>query len=272
MDAPQIDRRETLRQTFDGAAELYDRVRPGYPERLFDDLFALAGLEPGANVLEIGCGTGQASQPLARRGCRLVCVELGERLAEVARRNLAEFPQVHVVTDAFEIWEPNGRTFDMVFAATSWHWLDPSVRYEKAARLLKSGGVLAMVNTVHAFPTGFDPFFTEIQDCYDAIGESASEWPPPEPDKVSDAREEIQRSGLFGEVHVERYLWTVDYTASQYVDLLETYSGHREMDPAKRGLLYAEVRKRIDARPDPRVHKHYLTILHVARARNQTRE
>lgn len=79
--------RERLRATFDEAAELYDRGRPGYPEQLFDDLAELARLRPGSRVLEIGCGTGQATAPLAKRGCEVVAVELGAGMAAVARKN-----------------------------------------------------------------------------------------------------------------------------------------------------------------------------------------
>jgi len=100
------DARETLRYTFDQIAALYDRARPNYPEQLFDDLFAVGSLGPRTKVLEIGCGTGQASRPLARRGCQLVCVELGEKLAEIARLNLADFPLVDVNTASFGTWEP----------------------------------------------------------------------------------------------------------------------------------------------------------------------
>ncbi len=74
--------RERLSQTFDRAAESYDRIRPDYPEALFDDLTALAGLRPGDHLLEVGCGTGQATLPLARRGFRVTCVELGAGLAD----------------------------------------------------------------------------------------------------------------------------------------------------------------------------------------------
>src|SRR6187549_3838365 len=81
-----------LRVTFDEDAERYDRARPGYPTAVFDDLLALAGLGPGARVLEIGCGTGQATVPLAERGCEVVAVELGAQMAAVARSNLARFP------------------------------------------------------------------------------------------------------------------------------------------------------------------------------------
>ena len=96
--------RGRLRSTFDQAAELYDRARPRYPPALFDDLAALAGIGPGSRVLEIGPGTGQATVALAERGYRVVAVELGAQLAAVARRNLARFPSVEVVTAAFEDW------------------------------------------------------------------------------------------------------------------------------------------------------------------------
>jgi SAM-dependent methyltransferase len=257
--------REKLRRIFDQDPALYDQARPRYPEQLFDDLFALGGLEAGDAVLEVGCGTGQATSSLARRGCRVVCVEIGDGLASVARLNLAQFPNVEVVTCAFENWEPGTIAFSMVFAASSWHWLDPSVRYLKAASTLKSGGTLAIVSSAHAFPEGFDPFFTDIQQCYNAIGKGVDRWPPPRPDEVADEAADIERSGLFGEVRVRRYRWTVEYTASEYIDLLNTYSDHRSMEPAKRDQLYAEIRRQIEARPGGRVRKHYLNILNVAR-------
>ena len=71
---------------------LYDEVRPGYPEELFDDVVSLSGIPAGGRILEIGCGTGQATVPFARRGYRILCVELGENLAAVARRNLEAIP------------------------------------------------------------------------------------------------------------------------------------------------------------------------------------
>ena len=106
----------TLRETFEEAPELYDRVRPDYPEELFDDLARLVGLLPGSRVLELGCGTGQATVSLARRGYRVVAVELGAGLAQVARRKLAPFPAVRVVNAAFEAWPLPAEPFDVVLA------------------------------------------------------------------------------------------------------------------------------------------------------------
>ena len=113
------EQRERRRATFDEAAELYDRARPRYPPALFDDLADLTGIGPGSRILEIGPGTGQATLPLAERGCRVVAVELGADLAAVARRNLARFPTVEVVTAAFEDWPLPSEPFDLVLASGS---------------------------------------------------------------------------------------------------------------------------------------------------------
>jgi SAM-dependent methyltransferase len=143
------------------------RPRPAaYPEALFDDLASLCALGRGSRVLEIGCGTGQATVPLARRGYAVCAVELGARLAEVARARLAAFPAVEVVTAAFEEWPLPAGTFDVVLAATSFHWLDPEVRLVKAGRALRPGGALSVVSTHHV-AGGSVEFFDAVQACYE---------------------------------------------------------------------------------------------------------
>jgi SAM-dependent methyltransferase len=259
------DARESLRRTFDTVADLYESARPSYPDELFDDLVHLAGLEPGDRLLEVGCATGKATRPLAHRGFSVVCVELGARLAAEARRNLAGLP-VDVHVGRFEEWKDEPASFALVYAATAWTWVDPASRYRRAHDLLRPGGHLAFWKAQHAFPAGFDPFFTEIQEVYDAIGEShAGEWPPAPPDAVADNVPEIEASGLFTDVRVRRYVWERRYTAEEYVALLRTFSGHIAMDPDKRERLFDEIRRRIAVRRDPRVRRHWLAILHVAR-------
>jgi SAM-dependent methyltransferase len=259
------DESRSLRRTFDSVAHAYDAARPGYPAALFDDLVELAGLTPGARLLEIGCGTGKATRPLLERGFEAVCVELGARLAGHARRNLAGLP-VEIEVAPFEAWRGDTGAFDLVYAATAWHWLDQEVAYRKAHELLRPGGHLAFWSAEHAFPAGFDPFFAEIQEVYDAIGESfEGEWPPPAPDEAPDRSAEIEASGLFADVHVRRYVWATPYSAGEYTALLDTFSGHIAMEEWKRERLYGEIRARIAARPAARVQRHWLAILHVAR-------
>ncbi len=264
MAADAMEDRELLRRTFDSQAELYQRARPDYPEQIFDDLFELAALKPGARVLEVGCGTGQATRAMARRGCRVLCVEIGEHLAAVAQRELAKFRDVEVFTAPFESFEPRAGGFDLVLAATSWRWVDPAVRYQKAARMLRLGASLAIIDGGHhVFPPGFDPFFTQIQRYYESIGEHAERWPAP--DEVPDLRGEMEQSGLFSPVEIRRYVWTVDYSAEGYIDVLNTYSDHIAMAPAMRQRIFAGVRELMGERADRPIRKHYLSILHVAK-------
>jgi SAM-dependent methyltransferase len=260
-----VNQARSLRGSFDSAAATYQSARPEYPDALFDDLVALAELRPGARLMEVGCATGKATRPLLERGFSVVCVELGAHLAAQARRDLDGFPfEVHVAP--FEHWEAEVEGFDLVYAATAWHWIDPAVGYQKAHSLLRPGGHFAFWSAGHGFPEGFDPFFTEIQEAYEAIGEShPGEWPPPPPDEVADARAEINASGFFGDVSVRRHVWAIAYTADEYIALLNTFSGHIAMEQKKRDSLYREIRRRIGEREDPRILRHWYAILHVAR-------
>lgn len=259
------DARPPLRETFESVAAAYEKARPSYPDVLFDDLVELARLRPGDRLLEIGCGTGKATRPLLRRGFSVVCVELGEQLAETTRRRLAGYP-VDVRVAPFETWEVEAESFDLVYAATAWHWVDPSMRYRRAHELLRPSRHLAFWSAGHAFPADADPFFAEIQDVYEAIGESHEEnWPPPPPDEVADEVAEIEATGLFEEIRVRRYVWETVYTADEYIALLNTFSGHITMDASKRQRLYREIRARLDRREEPCVRRHWLAILHVAR-------
>jgi SAM-dependent methyltransferase len=259
------DDRIDLRATFDEVAELYDRARPGYPAEVFDGLVELAAIGPSARVLEIGCGTGQATEPLVERGLDVTCVELGEGLASVARRRLAG--RAEIVNADFEEWEPEHAEFDAVVAFTSFHWLDPALRFEKAAHLLRENGYLGVVTTKHVLPLGGDPFWAEVQEDYDAVVPDPDNRAPDPPEAVADMSAEFAASGRFAAAAVRRYVWDVEYTPETYIDVLETYSGHRSMQPAKRGQLYDRIRRRIESRPSGRVSKTYLAILHVARRR-----
>jgi SAM-dependent methyltransferase len=254
-----------LRRTFDEVAELYDRARPRYPPAVFDDLVQLAGLSPGDHVLEIGPGTGIATLPLAERGFAVTGVELGAELARVARRNLAAYPQVEILVSPFETWDAGDAEFDAVVAFTAFHWIDPAARYEKAARVLRPGGALAVVVTDHVVPDRADPFAVEVQEDYDVVVPSPDNRPPPHPDEVGDLRDEILASGRFVEVEVRRHLWEVEYTADEWIAVLETYSGHRSHDEATRERLNERIRGRIDARPSRTMTRTYLATLHVAR-------
>lgn len=77
------------RDAFDQSASIYLSARPAYPAELFDEVIAETKITDRSELLEIGAGPGTATVELARRGFRITVLELGEELAEQARRNLA---------------------------------------------------------------------------------------------------------------------------------------------------------------------------------------
>ena len=269
MSRPDADR-QRLRQTFDRAADLYQRARPGYPAALIDRLLEVTKLGPGSRVLEVGCATGKATLSLAQRGLGITCVEPGPALAAAVRRNLAGFEAVTIEQIRFEDWDPVGEAFDLVIAATSWHWVEPDVRYRKAADGLRPGGYLAIWGAQHVIPYHGDPFFADIQEIYDEIGEGL---PPdagvPRPGQLPEQRSEVEASGLFEVVDVAQFDWEISYDADRYIDLLNTFSGHIAMRDWQRDRLYGEIRRRLGERPNGQLRRHWGAVLHIARRLSQ---
>jgi protein-L-isoaspartate O-methyltransferase len=93
---------ERRRESFDGAAADYGRYRTPYPGEVVADVLHCSDIGAGTRVLEIGCGTGQLSVPLARAGADLVTVELGANLARTARASRSPYPSARVEVSAFE--------------------------------------------------------------------------------------------------------------------------------------------------------------------------
>jgi SAM-dependent methyltransferase len=231
------------------------------PQELFDDLVALARLEQGARLLEIGCGTGQATSQLAERGFEIVGIELGEHLADVARRKLAPYPRVKIVVSGFEEWDPAGERFEAVVAFNSFHWVDPEVRFAKSAKVLREAGALAVVGMRFVFHDRADAGWTALQEDYEAL--SVGE-PWIHVDAVRDRTAEFEASGDFRNVTLRRYLWDITFDADAYVTLLQTSSWHRRLDDDVRAELFERVHQRINAQPERTITPTMAAVLYIA--------
>ena len=234
-----------LRAGFDADAQAYQRTRPVCPPQMFDDLMRLAGLAPGGRVVEIGCGTGQATVPLAERGLAVTAVELSASLAALARLRTARFPAVTVVTSTFEDWRAvDDRAWDAVVAFNSLHWVDQRVRFAKPAALLRPGGALVVAGCSWARPSDAEPFWTDVQEDYLAAGFPGS--PPPPPEQIAPWRLPSEALDYFAETAVRRYPFQMTYSAADYLAQLGTQSGVRELGQARAGDFLARVRLRLD--------------------------
>jgi SAM-dependent methyltransferase len=253
-----------LRETFGEDAELYDRVRPSYPIRMYDDVTRMLGPVARPRVLEIGCGTGQATVPMVRRGWSVKAVELSPALGGIARDKL---PELEVIVADFDTWPLPAERFDLVLSATAFHWLDPETRVGKAADALRPGGVLAVVSTHHV-AGGSSEFWAEVRECYERFTDDADRSSMPTGDSVVGDEAEIAASGRFEPARVHRYEWELTYTTAEYLDLLSSYSGHRALTEQARDGLYNCIRALIDASGGS-VTKRYLTLLTAANRLHQ---
>jgi len=224
--------------------------------------------------VEIGCGTGQATVALAERGLAVTALELGPSLAAIARRRLAPYPAVEVITADAETWHPTLAGIDAVVAFTAFHWLDPDSRYQVAADLLRPNGALGIVTTEHVLPRDGDLFFRDVQAEYEAVlpddPKTIAGGPAP-PEAVPDLTAEIAASRLFGAVEVRRHVWDVVYDADAHLDLIQTFSNHRALAPDRLDALLDRIRRRIEARPSGLVRRSTLAIVHVARRDGEPR-
>ena len=256
-----------LRTTFDEVAELYDDVRPGYPEALVDDVLALSEIPAGGRLLEIGCGTGQATMPFARRGYSMLCLELGRNLAALAAEHCRPYSQVEVQNAAFEEWPLQPESFDLVFSAEAFHWIPPEVGYRKAAAALKEGGSLALF--WHHSPAEDTPFRRAIQRVYEQRAPHLVEHLPGKAQSetlIGKTLADFDASGLFGPVTVRRYPLLETYTMERYLKLLRTYSPIRRLDARARQDLLAGVGAVIE-QFGGRVESRDEAVLYVARVR-----
>ncbi|MGJ5207812.1 class I SAM-dependent methyltransferase [Bradyrhizobium sp. HKCCYLR20261] len=250
------------RFVFDQVANAYQASRPDYPAALVDDVVAFADLKRGDAVLEIGCGTGQATKSFAARGLRIVAIDPGPEMLRAARETLANYDHVELIETTFEAWPPNNATFRLVMAAQSWHWVAQELRFAKAAEALSRNGSLAVFGHV---PVGLPALLTE-QFREISLRHTGTWGPPPEAGYLPSGpfKGWFDESGLFGAVEHRCYGWTWRHTSLSYVTLLSTRSDIRMLAQEAREGLLGEMSQAID-RHGGELEVDYETHLYIAR-------
>jgi SAM-dependent methyltransferase len=231
---------------FGEAADSYDRVRPGYPGVMVDEILAEAGAGP---VLEVGAGTGKATRLFAERGADLTCVEPDARMAAVLRRNV---PGVRVVESSFEQWNPD-RAYGLLFSAQAWHWVDPAVRAERAARALAPGGLFAPFwNGFFVTDPALHAALAEV-DARHGMADDHTSHRLPVADRTPPREFDVEwadlglTAGRFPEREGREYESTLSYSAERYREYLISTSVYRLLEPAAADAVLDDVAAVVDA-------------------------
>ena len=262
------------RFVFGEAAELYDRARAGYPEELVEEVLRFTGVEVGRlRALEVGAGTGKATVAFAARGLDILALEPSPGMAAVAMRHCGRFPGVRIVGATFEDWPVDARGFDLLFSAQAWHWVDPSVRYVKAAEALRAGGTLALF--WHETNWHGEPLRDELDDLYRRLAPELHARNPGFPglrprredDDGDELAAEITAAGRFADVTARTYPWLASHTGDGLVEVLASQSDHRLLPEATRARLFEALRELVALRGGEVVVPHR-TFLALARRRS----
>ncbi|MGW0484626.1 class I SAM-dependent methyltransferase [Nonomuraea sp. NPDC003214] len=227
---------------FGADATLYDRTRPRYPGALIERIVASS---PGADLLDVGSGTGIEARQFQEAGCRVLGVEPDERMAAFARGT-----GVETEVAAFETWDRAGRTFDAVVSGQAWHWVDPVAGAARAAEALRPGGRLAL------FWNAFQPPADFAEACAAVYRRVLPELPifsrtVPDVETytalLDRAEDGIRKADAFGEPERWRFDWERRYTRDEWLEQIPTFGGHNQLPPGKLRDVLAGVGAAVDA-------------------------
>lgn len=234
--------------SFNAAAGTYQLGRPLYPEAVFDLLASRCGLQPGARVLEIGAGTGQATGPLLAAGAHVVAVEPGANLATIlAATHASDRLEVSIVD--FETADLTGG-FDLAVAATSLHWLDPVTAIKKIGQLVRPGGWLAAwwtefgdTNRPTSFRDRLDDVYRDLLPAEPGYLNSRSRATALDTDRWCRV---LTAGGWFDDVAIEVIQWHQTLTAHTARELWSTFPNIAELAPPAREQFLARLAALID--------------------------
>jgi SAM-dependent methyltransferase len=230
-----VGRPDDIRLSFNEAADVYDRVRPSYPGDLFEALFQMLPSQP--EIVEVGPGTGQATGDLLARGASVLAIEIGPAMAAKLRSNLPS-ERLRVGVGDFELVEIVGGVADAVFSATAYHWISRESQTDRPAEILRPGGLLAIVDLIQVSSPDDADFFAMAQPIYERYGQGHTGPPAPARATVDPPiRAALGADHRFDSVAVRRYDWDQTYSASDYRDLMLSYSGTQMMDESDRVRL-----------------------------------
>lgn len=228
--------------TFDTEAAQYEKMRPGYMDELYQEIFSYIPIDKTSNVLEIGIGGGQATLPVLKTGCKLTAIEYGEHLAEICREKFKEYPKFSVVTGKFEDFEPGDEKFDLIFSASAFHWIPEEIGYPKVFSMLKKGGVFARFANHPYNDKGRAELAEEIQKLYAVYMPGSSPSPEYHEDSAR-KRAEIAKKYGFDEISYALFHRTRNFSAKEYTALLGTYSDHIAIEEKKRMEFFSKIEK-----------------------------
>jgi SAM-dependent methyltransferase len=239
-----------LRTTFNTISKQYDISRPKYPTNIFNDITSIMHIDYSSEILEIGCGTGQATELFINSNANITCLDIGNNQIEFAKNKFKYKNNISFILSSLEDFSSTHK-YNLILSATAYHWIKQPEGNIKVKSLLNDNGYFAILHHHHV---NMDKgFFYDSQSIYknymvtSSIDKSIIEMDPT----------------VFTIALNKEYFWQVEYSADQYINLISTYSDHIILPVNKKILLFKELRELINDKYNGKILKEYNTTLQL---------
>jgi ubiquinone/menaquinone biosynthesis C-methylase UbiE len=129
-------------RSFEAVAELYERVRPSYPEDAVAWLAEELHIDSSSVVLDLGAGTGKLTRAFVGRAGRVVAVEPGPEMLAQLR---GAVPEAEAMLGAAEAIPLADAAVDAVVCGQSFHWFRTDEALREIRRVLRPRGSLGLI-------------------------------------------------------------------------------------------------------------------------------
>jgi SAM-dependent methyltransferase len=262
------------RTAFGADPQAYHAARRDYPAELFELVRARCASGAATRAFEIGPGTGKATVSMLRLGlASLTAIEPDARLAAYLEAEIGD-PRLTLEITPFEEAELPAGSFDLGYAATSFHWLDMPTALAKVVRLLRPGGSWAMWWNAYQDPSREDPFRDTVTPLIQQLRAEAPSFRH-EPRAAlpqglvraldTGARVDDLREAGFTGIEHETMHWEARFDTEGVRALYASFSVMSEVPPERAEAFLDQVAEIAETRFGGQLTRPCVTVLYTAR-------
>ena len=225
---------------FASSAQLYEKIRPEYPDAAVDILVRELGIARGRVVIDVGAGTGKLTRLLTRTGATVIAVE---PLAEMRERIAETVPLAVPFEGTAERMALRDGSAHAITVAQAFHWFDGDRALAEFHRVLVPGGGVGLIWNVRDRRMPWVAAFDALVDAVDA------ERPDHQTGKW---RAAFERTTLFGPLREREVAYSQTLTPDDIVERAATVSSIASLPAGEREAVLDRFRALAATHPDVR--------------------
>jgi SAM-dependent methyltransferase len=222
--------REVVSRAWDSpAAELYERVRPSYPQSAIAFILEELGIDESSELLDLAAGTGKLTRALLHTGARVTAIEPLDGMRSVLAR---ELPEVTAMAGSAEQIPLEDASVDAVFVGQAFHWFDADAAPPEIARVLRPGGGLVPIWNTREERASWVAEVRKLVERYkrEAPFHESQEW-----------RKGIERSGLFGPIEERMFEQVQELSRPEAIEVFASRSYVAALPQAEREQVLEQI-------------------------------